>query len=177
MGPGFSPLKDKKFLSIIFLFLLFSISIPLITFFFRDQIKQKLFPFNLSSSTAPKIASQGKLTALISEDHPELFYVDLDYNPENDAVIQRNSGLVNGDPSPLFSNPPKEGKPEKFVYKIEVISESKEVTQSGWFYVYKEIAQTESGRLILKVSVKYQPKSLIRVYLPNNKLIWIGRMV
>ena len=175
MGPGFSPLKDKKFLLIIFLFLIFSISIPLVTFFFRDQIKQKLFPLDLSSSTVPKITSQGKITNLISADHPRIFYVYLVYNPQTGTTSQLKTGLSEGDPFSLSSLQPKPS-PGNLDYKIEVLSSQKMVLQSGWKTQLKKFSQTKEGEYRLGFGILYKPGLVVRVVWPGNKVIWTGVM-
>lgn len=175
MGPGFSPLKDKKFLSIIFLFLLFSISIPLMAFLFRDQIKQGLYPLNPSFQTAPKIVSQGKITSLIGSDHPSIFYVYLVYNPQAGTTNQLKIGLSKGDPFPLSSKQPQVSS-ESLDYRIEVLSSEKMVLQSGWKTQLKKFSQTKEGEYRLSFGILYKPGLTVRVIWPGNKVIWTGVM-
>lgn len=174
------PSRDWK--SLIMIALILTLVIPVFVeenfgpHLIRNSLSSFFLKFSPQTKTVPKIISQGRLQDLAFKDHPANFYADLEYNPSNGSVVQKRSGKENGDPSPFFSNPPKEGKPEKFIFKVEVISESKEVIQAGWSYVYKEIAQTQDGKILLRINVKYRPKSIIKVYLPNKQLIWTGKM-
>ncbi len=180
MGLGFSPLKDKKFLSIIFLFLLFSISIPLVTLFFRDQIKQKFFPLNLKLSTTPKVIREGKINQIADPAEQDFFFANLEYDPKSGSVIQRDTGRIKADLVPLYPSQPKDVSNAAFVYKIEVISKERELLQSSWGVTLKKIIQTSQGTFNFEVVVIYRPNSVIKVYIPENKgdkLIWTGRMV
>lgn len=175
MGPGFSPLKDKRLLLIIFLFLILSTSILLGTLFFRDQIKQGLYPLNPNFQTAPKIDSQGKLTSLIGSDHPSIFYVYLVYNPQTGTTNQLKTGLSKGDPFPLSPKQPQVS-PENLDYKIEVLSSEKMVLQSGWRTQLKKFSETKEGEYRLSFGILYKPGLTVRMIWPGNNIIWTGVM-
>lgn len=176
MDPGFSSLKDKRLLLIISLFLLFSVLIPLITFVFKDQIRQKLFPLDFKFSTTPKVIREGKIDQVVDSVGQDFFFVNLEYDPKNGSVTQRETGKIKGDFAPLYPDQPKDVSQAAFVYKIEVISIEKEILQSGWMVTLKKIIQTTQGTFKFEVATIYRQNAFIKVYLPGDKLIWTGRM-
>lgn len=154
--------------------------------YYRNQIQKNLLSassnlktkiLTLLNTKSPinnaRIIDQGKMSDLLGKSRPALFYADLEYDPKTGVALQKRTGSENGDPILLpnilnISN-------DKFAYKVEV-SSTHGIIESGWGKEYKEIAQTKDGKINFRITVNYQPKAMVRVYLSDKKLIWTGKM-
>lgn len=121
--------------------------------------------------TKPKIIKQKSPVEKITEGHGSLFYIDLEYNPKNGAVLPKSVGLTDGETPALSSRPPP-NLDQKFAYKIDLISEDGALLQSGWNSVYKEIVEDARGFYQLKVFVSYKPKTTLIISSVDNQIIY-----
>lgn len=124
----------------------------------------------------PKITSKGTLSNLAIQDKPRLFYVGLEYNPKTGNTTQLKTKIINSEPSPLFPSLPKTITSAQFVFKVELISDKSEIVQSGWVVTFKKAVETPQGTFRFGVAPPYRPNYIIKIYLPDNKLIWVGRI-
>lgn len=162
----------KIFLIVIAIILMTAVPLSFLFVFPRLNLTN---PF--SQKTEPKLIKQGNISELSLEiqDHPKLFYADLEYDPKTGVTTQLTTGTNNGDPPPLLPNKPKTTSSSKFIYKVEVTSGST-ILQSGWVTDYMEIIQTPEGKLNFRVTATYYPKAFVKVFLSDNQLIWTGRI-
>lgn len=154
------------------------LSIPVILFFFRDQIRQKISSILKSTDVQlkPQIVQQGKVSEIATASDDNLFFASLEYDPNTGLVTQLKTGTFKAESTPLFPNLPQKLSPQEFAYKIEVLSEESEVLQSGWVVTFKKAIQTRKGTFAFGIAVPYRPNTFVKVYLPGNKLIWTGRI-
>lgn len=159
--------KWKSFLSIL-LILLAALGLGFVVYYYQSPIQK---------SIDSRTFSKGYISDLVLEDYTDLYLAILEYDPKTDLVAQLKTANIKGEVPYLFSNQPME-TPVEFVYKVEVVSSSNnKILLAGWNKVYKEIAQTEQGKISIRILVPIYSQSVVKVYLPNNKLIWTGKML
>lgn len=160
--------NNKKLLLTYFSIL---ILIP-ISFLLITQLKKPV----IKSQPKPTTTETTTVTPSVENSHPSLFYADLEYDPKNNSVTQRAFGKINGD-IPYLSPDPPPASSEKLIYKIEVLSDKNELLQTGWSSISKKLISTSKNTLRFRVTTVYQPKAILRVSLPNNKIIWTGKIL
>ena len=124
--------------------------------------------------TAQKTEEQSTITSF-QETHPELFYAEIEYNPETKVSILLANGKTNGD-LPLLNPTEPPDSPTQFIYKIEVISKDDRLMQYGWVSTPKERILTTEGSFRLFILIQYHQESTIQLELPNGQVIWTGLM-
>lgn len=160
---------------------IFIIVLSLGGYYYRSKLGiNKLFALlNTKTKTQPVIAGKGKVADLATKDLASLFYADLEYNPKTGVVTQLKAGLIKSgqEQSPLSANLPKDLASSNFAYKVEVLSpDSKTILESGWKITFKKVIETPKGTYRFGVVTAYKPNSIIKIYLPGNKLIWTGKV-
>lgn len=166
--------KQRRKLVLIIILLVVVILLPVVVF----VVKNNSFQFSkpaLPAAVKPTLIRQATLAETNTEGHPELFYAKLEYNPKTSLVTQLAISQTTGDLRPLRPTQPL-GLPEEFVYRIEVISDQNEILQNGWGRAYKELIVTPANTYGLQIYAPYTPNAIIRMYLPDGKLVWTGRM-
>lgn len=171
----YKPPKNWKPLVFILVGTLTVMGLGLGGFYYRSQINKTSAPQNIKPKATPKLIEKGKVTDLTKKDFPNLFYADLEYDPQTGLVKQIKTDTVRGDFQGLLPEKPKGNLTDKFIYEVEVISQKKEIILSGWRYDYKEIIQDASGKLQFRVTISYSSGSTVKVLL-DGKPIWIGVM-
>lgn len=163
---------NKKTAIFVVSLLLLIILIPLLTYQFKNQINPPLFS---KQTITPKLVRETTISEVGSKSHPEIFFADLEYDPQTNLVTQHELGSINGDVSPLYSQQPATSNTE-FVYQAEIISKENTLLESGWNSVPYEISKTAKNTFRFKVRTAYRLGSIIKIYLPNNQLIWTGKI-
>lgn len=111
----------------------------------------------------------------ISADHPMLFYANLELDPKTNLITQINVGKGTGDLEYYSPTQPTPAS-QTFIYKVEVVSDKNLLLQSGWNSQPVKLIQTNKGTLQFRVYATYQKDAYVRLYLPDNKLVWTGKM-
>lgn len=129
----------------------------------------------------PKLIKQDNSYQQTKEVHPQLYYVDLEYNPKTPLIIQKGSGKSSGD-LPIITNSPLQNPPNYFTYKLEVKSDKGLVLQNGWASIPKEIFTTQNNTLLLRIYTVYEKGAIITLSLPdksfeNLKILWTGKIM
>lgn len=122
---------------------------------------------------APKSLS-GNAVRMLNQPFTPLYFADLEYDPKTALIRQVKVGTLRGDSPRFLSSQPKSA-PNKFIYKVEVLSSPKEILTSGWFTEYRDVVEEKDGKINFRVVVAFKPNSIIKVYLPNKKLLWTGQ--
>ncbi len=130
---------------------------------------------DIKSEVKPKLVRESTVAEISIKNHPQLFYADLEYNPQTHLVTQVNTGEANGDPPTLLTEQPTIPT-DRFLYKIEIISDKNELLLSGWDTQYKTLITTDTGSYKFRVVLEFYPQAIVRLYLPNGQLIWTGSM-
>lgn len=155
----------KKWGIILIVFLL--IFIPLgITLARSNPTKLKLL-----FQEKPKVTKIDKqISEIRQEQHPSLYFVDLEYDPQTGKSSKKNSGYVNGDLPPLRSE--VSFSPETFNFRVEAISPKNELILSGWGSLYKSVISTDDGKYSFRVSIPYVSGETLRVYSIGYQKLW-----
>lgn len=159
----------KKF-GIIFIILL--ILIPLIIALARLNAIQNLqLKLKLATQEKPKVTVINKqISDILQEEHSNLYFVDLEYDPKTAKVTKKGSGHSHGDMDPLLSKPSSDSG--TFNYRVETIYTENEAPLSGWVSFYKTVISTEDGKYIFRTSVPYISGSTLNIYSINNQKLW-----
>lgn len=164
---------NRKIIAFLAIIAVFYLIIPASLYFFRHQIRDAIF--HPKEKVQPKLIREIVPSQnIINEDHPTLFIAKLDFDPKTNTVIQKSITTSRGD-LPLLLNSPPATSSAKFVYRVDVRTDKNRQLQAGWSWVYKEMKNKE-GRLEFQITTVYEPKAIVRVYLPNDRQIWVGRM-
>lgn len=124
-----------------------------------------------STQQQPKITKINKqISEIRQEQHPSLYFVDLEYDPNTQKAIKKSSGYFNGDLTPLKSE--ISFLPEVFNYRVEAVSKTNEALVSGWESLYKNVILTEDGKYSFRVSVPYIEGETIRIYSIGYQKLW-----
>lgn len=105
--------------------------------------------------------------------HPKLYQTSLEYDPVKKTITQLKTETVSGLIPVLSLKKPKENQKE-FTYKLVVSDKTNMVIDSGWVNEPKEYIQTRNKRYRFWVTTEYIPGAIIRLYYPEEKLIWTG---
>lgn len=156
-------------------------SLSLAGYYYRSKLNINQILSSAKKGKAPTetIISKGKVSDLIAKDPNALFYADLEYDPKTGVTTQLKTGAMNaGDERfPLSPNLPKDLSSANFVYQIKTLSpDGKSILESGWKITFKKIVETTKGTYRFGVTALYKPGSIIKVYLPGDKLIWTGKI-
>ncbi|MEK7521189.1 MAG: hypothetical protein AAB599_00075 [Patescibacteria group bacterium] len=127
------------------------------------------------SPKKPKITKSGTTVDLIRQTHGNLFRAELEYDSKTGVVVQLQTGLTNGD-TPYFLQNSPQSFPGDLVYRVEIVSNENELLQTGWKVIPQEILISEGDKTRFVITTVYKPKAMVRVYLPDGKLIWTGIM-
>lgn len=165
-------MNRKTYLVILGYFLILII-IPITFYLFKDPIKANFFKTKVQ--VQPKLVRETTISQAATENHPKLFYADLEYDPQTGLVTQNALGKTNGDPPPLLPSPPSITL-DNLIYKVEVVSDENVLLRSGWGVIPKEIAQTPQKTLSFRITTLYENQAMVRVILPEKGIIWTGRM-
>lgn len=138
------------------------------------RINQLIASVTTIFQAKPKVAREGNAARMLNQDFTAVYIADLEYDPKTGVTRQINTGAIRGDTPRFLSNQPKPAA-NKFIYRVEVLSDPKEILSSGWFTEYKDVIQAKDGKLNFRVVVAYRPNSIIKVYLPDKKLLWTGQ--
>ncbi|MBI2596583.1 hypothetical protein HYW41_00265 [Candidatus Daviesbacteria bacterium] len=129
----------------------------------------------VTTKIQPKLIKQTTINKLATDTHPDLYYVDLEYNPKTNLISQLSTGTTKGDLPPLFpSQPPND--PNEFIYRLEVVSNKNELLQKGWSTTAKKILQTAKGDLDFRVTTVYAQGAIIRLFYPDGSIAWTGQI-
>lgn len=161
---------DKKIL-ILLLATFILIAFGILGWYFWNS---KFNPLN-KADIQTNLAKKSNLDKVFQKKHPELYFVDLEYNPKNGLVTQIATGKTSGDPQKLLPSPLISSR--YFTYKVEIISDKNELISSGWVSSVKEILLTNINSIVFRVITPYIVGSTIRLSLPDNKVIWSGKML
>lgn len=126
-------------------------------------------------SPSPQPPTGGTLPVTIN-DHLELFYVDLEYNPVTKAVTQLNSGKTSGDAPYLIPNKPAQST-NNFVYRVKVVSDNKRFIQKGYNSLPQDTILTSKNTYLFRITTLYKPNATIKVYDSADKLFWSGKII
>lgn len=130
---------------------------------------------DINPQAKPKIISQGKISDL-NLGGSNLFFADLEYNPQTKTVSQLQTGLIKEN-LPIYSPDKPTIPPSSFVYRVAVISATDGLIQNGWMSVDRKLIETEQKTLKIRVIAIYQPNTVVKVYSQDNILIWTGKIV
>lgn len=123
------------------------------------------------SSQQPKITIIDKqISEIRQEQHPSLYFVDLEYDPATEKIIKKASVFSNGDMASLKDQPSI--SPETFSFGVEVISPSKKTLLSGWESLYKTVIETKEGKYFFRVSIPYTKGEILRIYSIGYEKLW-----
>ncbi len=141
-----------------------------------SNLKLDYLAYRIASVFLPQPKGlSGNAVRMLNQPFTPLYFADLEYDPKTGITRQIKVGTARGDTPRFLQSQPKTG-PNKFIYKVEILSGPKEVLSSGWFTEYKDVIQTKDNKLNFRVVVNYRPNSIIKVYLPDKKLIWTGQI-
>lgn len=128
--------------------------------------------FQTTFSEKPKVTvlESRQIVQAQIEDHPKLYFVDLEYDPKTGKVIKKGSGYSNGDMAALASKPSSSSG--IFNYRIETIPAKNEAPLSGWVYLYETVISTEDGKYQFRTSIPYIFGETLNIHLINNQKIW-----
>lgn len=121
------------------------------------------------SLTKPNAIETKKITA-IQQDHPSLYFVDLEYNTKTKNVTKKGSGKINGDHDLLTSEPSSSSG--TFSYRLETISTANELLLSGWVTLYQSVITMADGNYRFRASVPYGSGETLNIYSVDNKILW-----
>lgn len=107
--------------------------------------------------------------------HPDMFFVHLRYNPHTSSVTLQESGVVNGTPIPPLLEKPAPN-PKNLIYKVEVISPDNIVLQAHWYSVPLGFIENPDGTLSVFAGAFYRPGAYIQISLPNEEILWTGKI-
>lgn len=140
-----------------------------------SNLKLDYLAYRIASVFLPKPNSlYGNAVRMLNQPFTPLYFADLQYDPKTGITRQIKVGTIRGDTPRFLQSQPKTG-PNKFIYKVEVLSGPKEILSSGWFTEYRDVVAAKDGKLNFRVVVAYRPNSIIKVYLPDKKLLWTGQ--
>ncbi|MEK7616491.1 MAG: hypothetical protein AAB414_00360 [Patescibacteria group bacterium] len=150
------------------------ITIPITFYLFKDQIRSSFLKPKVSIQ--PKLIRETTIAEVAAKSHPSLFYADLEYDPNTEAVALRETSVGRGDPPSLFPDKPPDDN-NRLSFKVEVVSKENIVLQSGWYSDYKQKVKPKEGLLRFSVVTGYEPGAIVKLYYPNeSKLIWLGKI-
>lgn len=185
----FSTLKktSNKFFVVVLLILLVIFSSLLLAARYKEQIKSEvaklevfwqsqLVPVFLPQEAVKRNEPSATSPKQSEESYANIFYANLEYDPQNGQTTQLEVGKLRGEPPQLSPELPKLSN-DNIAYKIEVVSENGDIVEAGWLLAYKELITTKRGTWLLKIGMPYKPQSFIKVYLENGRLIWTVKMV
>lgn len=119
----------------------------------------------------PKVTKIDKqISEIRQEQHPSLYFIDLEYDPKTEKVAKKASGYFNGDLPSLKSE--VTFLPETFTFRIEAISPANEIVLSGWESLYKSVILTEDGKYVFRVSIPYVAGETLNVYSIGYQKLW-----
>ncbi len=119
----------------------------------------------------PKVTKIDKqISEIRQEQHPSLYFVDLEYDPNTGKASKKSSGYFNGDLAPL--KPEVSFSPEVFNYRVVTVSPTSEVLASGWESLYKNVILTDNGKYSFRVSIPYAAGETLTVYSIGYQKIW-----
>lgn len=108
--------------------------------------------------------------------YPTVFYVYLEYNPQTGTLTEIDKGQGHSLPTTLTPTQPTPSD-KNFIYKLEVLSSSGKILQSGWHSDSKELWLTNKNTLQFRIDIGYQPKATIKLYLAGQtQPAWTGVM-
>lgn len=171
--PGFRfPLPKIPVKNLLFIAVIIIIPAILLLLSFKLDLKNPL-----ASKTEPKLIKQGNVADPGSQiqNHPQLFYAYLEYDPKTNLVTQLATARTNGD-KPTFLPEQPAASSNLFIYKIELVSEKNVLLETGWDTKHKSIITTDKNTYKFRVMTSFYPNASIRVYSSDNKLIWTGIM-
>lgn len=160
--------SNKKIIIFLTATLILAVSIPILTLILRGKL-----PLLQPEKVQPKLVKETTVSKVAAELHPELFYAQLEYNPRTQTVTQLVTSKASGDIPILLATPPASDT-NLFIYKIEIVSDKNVLLEAGWDAKYKSIITTGQNTYQFRVITKFYKDAFIRVYLPDNKLIWTG---
>lgn len=112
---------------------------------------------------------------VVSEGHPSIFYAVLELDPNTNVVTQITSGQASGD-LPYLSPEKPQANIDNLIYRIEVVSDKNLLLQSGWDQIGKKLVLTPQNTLKFRITTQYQKNAFVKIYLPDGKLIWTGKI-
>lgn len=125
----------------------------------------------LASQEKPKVVSLNKnINQVLQEDHPSLYYLDLEYDPSTKKLSKTDSGGNHGDLPFLLIKP--SDSPLVFSYKIETISIKGDTLFTGWKSPYKTVISDKNGKYQLNIVVPYVSGETINIYSAQSEKIW-----
>lgn len=163
--------KSKVSLIIIMISLLVLV-ITMVSGIYAFNNRRKILSL-LPWQKTPKVIKSGTVDNLVRQTHPNIFQAELEYNSTTDIVTQITTTKINGDIPHFLENQPR-AYPGDFAYKVEVVSDQNELIQTGWKSIPQEILIKRRDNIYLTITTIYQPKAIVRIYLPSGKLIWTG---
>lgn len=158
----------------IYHFIVLLLLIPIIIYALLYYSKIDGINFGKQEYTQPMLVKERSVAESITENHPDLFFVDLSYILKNDFATQLGTGKANGDPPIYFLEHPKPAQ-NIFIYKVEVVSDNNELIQQGWKAASMLLAKKNAkDKLLFRVTTLYKKNAIIKIYTMDNKLIWTG---
>lgn len=131
--------------------------------------------FQDNKKVQPKSVKETNIAEVAKSTHPQLYFAYLDYDPQTQQVIQLSTGKTNGD-IPSLSPEEPEADSNSFIYRVEQTSPENNLILTGWKIISKETIKSNDNKYVLRVDALYQRGSIIRVYLPNQTIIWTGKI-
>lgn len=128
----------------------------------------------LAFQKQPQAATIGSLSEIQQEEHSNLYYVDLYYDPIKKSATKIGVGTSHGDMDPLTSNPSSSSA--VFNYKVEIFSPKNQLMTSGWSSLYKNVILTLDGKYKFRVSAPYEQGGVIKVYEADGQKFWEEKM-
>ena len=129
----------------------------------------------ITPQVQPKLIKQTTINELPFDSHPNLFSSVLEYDLEKGTAIQLTTNKLKGDQTVLLLNQPI-GSENDFIYKTEVLSDKNELLQSGWTLISSDIINKNGNKIVFQITCMYISKATIKIYLPDNRLIWTGKI-
>lgn len=121
----------------------------------------------------PSITDRQSVKTAGSVSHPKLYQALLEFNPSTGTIVQLKIETVFGLIPVLLLDKPKEDQAE-FTYKLIILDQKNIVINSGWMSEPKKYIQTKNKRYRFWVTSEYVPGAVIRLYYPDDKLLWTG---
>lgn len=153
--------KYKKWGVALIVFLL--ILIPAEIAFIKSKIVDK-----------PQAAIINKQVSEIKQEHPSVYFIDLEYDPNTENAVKKFSGYSNEDLT--FLDREATNSAQTFTFRVEAVSNN-QILLNGWDSLYKTVITTPDGKYSFRISVPYVSGETINIYKADSKKIFEEKVI